>query len=135
MTPTLEQIKEILANVPEGATHYTNCCDEYLDYEVDTAYLGGKWVEVRIGAYAEPHDLSDLREILTLRQRVEKLEIAIEQSLGNIEYAAFNLCETMDLLSSGKGRVVESSCPEKSLLIAIRDLKEVTQPIKEQDDE
>src|SRR5690554_398927 len=77
MNLTNEQIKQILANAPEGATHYDKGCDEYLNYEVDTAYARGEWVEVRIDAYAEPQDLSGLREILTLRQRVAELEAQV----------------------------------------------------------
>lgn len=65
------------------------------------------------------------------QQRIAELEIAIKQSLGNIEYAAFNLCENTDLTIRSKGKIVESTCPETSLLIAIRDLKEVSQPPKE----
>lgn len=61
-----------------------------------------------------------------LQQRIEELENTISQSLGNMEYAAFNLCENTDLTTRSKDRVVESTCPETSLLIAIRDLKEAT---------
>lgn len=69
-----------------------------------------------------------------LQQRVQELENTIKQSLDNIEYAAFNLCETVDLASQCIGRVVESTCPETSLFIAIRDMKEVLTLTKERND-
>lgn len=57
---------------------------------------------------------------------VEKLKREVQRSIGNIDYAAFNLFENMNLDSKHGGRIVETTCPEKSLLIAIRDLKEAT---------
>lgn len=47
------------------------------------------------------------------RQRVQELEAAIGHSIRDMEYAAFNLCESMNLDSENGGRTVETTCPEK----------------------
>ena len=52
-----------------------------------------------------------------------------------MEYAAFNLCETIELKNRDNSRVLESTCPETSLLIAIRDMKDALTPPKGQDHE
>ncbi len=48
---------------------------------------------------------------------------AFERLKYDLEYAAFNLCEKSDS-DVGKG-VIESTCPETTLLLAIRNLSEV----------
>ena len=53
---TNEQIREILAAAPEGATHVNDDC--YYEY----------------GMIVDTYRLSDLAEILALRERVERLE-------------------------------------------------------------
>jgi len=46
----------------------------------------------------------------------------INRIIHNLEYAAFNLCEkTDDDIEQG---VIDSTCPETSLFIAIRELKQ-----------
>ena len=43
--------------------------------------------------------------------------------IGNMEYAAYNLCEgTESELEAG---IIESTCPERSLFIALRELKKL----------
>ena len=69
----IEQMKQVVENAPDGATHYDIGCDEYLDYEVDTVYMNGAWINVNIDAYAEPHDLSDLRTIVRQAEEIERL--------------------------------------------------------------
>lgn len=46
---------------------------------------------------------------------------------NNLQYAGFNLCDDFDFarVQGTKWRTVESTCPETSLLIAIRDLSEL----------
>lgn len=78
---TNEQIQEILDGAPEGATH--------VDYfEADPMYLkmdGCKWnqydgeewfyaEEEELRLYFDFHNLDDLREMLELRQEVERLK-------------------------------------------------------------
>jgi len=59
---------------------------------------------------------------------------------SNLQYAGFNLCDNFDFsrVQGAKWRTVESTCPETSLLIAIRDLSEligepVPQPPEQED--
>lgn len=135
MNLTNERIQAILdgADQFEGLAEYHSSNWGYLYFNGDFMYFdGGYWTKLTI-IPSNIHSLSDLREILTLRNRVKELENTIKQSLDNIEYAAFNLCETVDLASRCKGRVVESTCPETSLLIAIRDMKEALTPTKERE--
>ena len=51
----------------------------------------------------------------------------IIRSIQNMEYAAYNLCDDPrpEQVTRDKFRVTESTCPERSLLIAIRDIKEL----------
>jgi hypothetical protein len=46
----------------------------------------------------------------------------LHRIIHNLEYAAFNLCEKTD--SDVEQGVIESTCPETSLLLAIRELKQ-----------
>lgn len=151
---TNEQIQEILDGAPEKnylslePTHYDAHNGDYFILWVGTesgahseVWDGNEWVEDEGSKPVFPVPLYSYREILTLRQEVERLkaqqsEVAaravaelkreVHRAIGNMEYAAFNLCESMNLDSKNGGRTVETTCPEKSLLIAIRDLKEVT---------
>jgi len=59
-TLTTEQIKEILAGAPDGCNHIGE-------------YPKGKFVPMP-NSVGEVHALSDLREILALRERVAELE-------------------------------------------------------------
>jgi len=65
----------------------------------------------------------------------------LKRVIGDLEYAAYNLCEaeTVEGLEKrGNGRIVESTCPETSLLIALRDLSEIaglTQPPKDKQED
>lgn len=53
-------------------------------------------------------------------EAAERLYSEAPRLLGDLEYAAHNLCdETEDDVS----RVIESTCPERTLLIAIRDMR------------
>jgi hypothetical protein len=47
--------------------------------------------------------------------------------LGNLQYAGFNLCREFDFsrIQRPGRRTTESTCPDDSLLIAIRDLSEL----------
>jgi len=50
----------------------------------------------------------------------------IEAALTHLEYAAFNLCSVSEIDIKS---IVDSTCPEKSLLIGIRDLKQALSDI------
>ena len=71
MSLTNEQIKSILEDAPKNATEIYR--DEYIRSDADRdGYLQhGLYVKQR-------HSLSDLREILTMRERVERLEQELE---------------------------------------------------------
>src|SRR5690554_6020665 len=83
---TTEQIEKILDGAPEGATHveiveYSDNPEtlEFLMYSNDYWHERdrGAWVvdsSGRICCYADIRSLSDLREILALRKRVQELE-------------------------------------------------------------
>jgi hypothetical protein len=43
--------------------------------------------------------------------------------INNIDYAAYNLCDMSE--SELEGGITESTCPEKSLFIALRELKKL----------
>jgi len=45
--------------------------------------------------------------------------------IHNLEYAAYNLCGEKKYIDLQSG-ITDSTCPEESLLIAIRDLKTIT---------
>jgi hypothetical protein len=50
--------------------------------------------------------------------------IVMRGIIHDLEYAAYNLCEKTD--SDVERGVIESTCPEASLLLSIRRLKEMT---------
>jgi hypothetical protein len=54
----------------------------------------------------------------------DKLKKGIENAISNLEYSANNLIEDEILKESIDG-TMESTCPSKTLLIEIRDLKEL----------
>lgn len=71
---TIEQIKEILGNAPDGATHFDVDGEGYIERNETSHFDHIKGKRQKAG-YLEPHhNLSDLREILSLRQRVKELE-------------------------------------------------------------
>lgn len=76
MNLTNEQIEQILESAEEFeglATHY-DVTWGYLYYDTHCIYFDGEyWTELGI-VPKQVHSLSDLREILTLRQRVKELE-------------------------------------------------------------
>lgn len=93
MTPTIEQIKEILAGAPDGATHCTDTVPS-MNLYAKVEHLGGFYVSLSnrwesYPIYAGIHLLSDLVEILTLRQRVQELETQVRSiALSRDELAA-----------------------------------------------
>ena len=69
---TNKQIQQILDGAPEFATHYIDSSYWCID-EVQTVHWNGKnWDERLMWSY-KINSLTDLREILTLRQAVERL--------------------------------------------------------------
>ena len=54
----------------------------------------------------------------------------IEAALTHLEYAAFNLCSVSEIDIKS---IVDSTCPEKSLLIGIRDLKQALSDIDKEE--
>lgn len=78
MTLTNEQIQAILDGAPDGATHCTDTVPS-MNLYAKVEHLGGFYVSLSnrwesYPIYAGIHLLSDLREILTLRQEVERLK-------------------------------------------------------------
>ncbi|WP_020208998.1 hypothetical protein [Gilvimarinus chinensis] len=78
----------------------------------------------------KPKNLSPLEKVTAerdqLRTELEKERERVSQistEIHNLEYAAFNLCESVD--EAEIKNVVESTCPERSLRIAIRNIKSV----------
>ena len=72
---TSEKIKQILDGAPDGATHYATCVNEYI-MQTDKGvmvYENGEW-DYEIVSYLGVRCLSDLAEILALRERVAELE-------------------------------------------------------------
>jgi hypothetical protein len=72
---TSEQIKQILDGAPDGATHYATYVNEYI-MQTDKGvmvYENGEW-DYEIVSYLGVRCLSDLAEMLALRERVERLE-------------------------------------------------------------
>lgn len=65
-----EQIKQILADAPEGATHYHENFKKYFKFKEcewkAKIFINKKWE--RYPLYPSLRSLSDLREILTLRE-------------------------------------------------------------------
>jgi len=75
MELTNEQIERILVSAPEGATHWQYGYEIYYicgtALPMAKAHINGGWVDYPI--YPNMSALSDLREILALRQREHKL--------------------------------------------------------------
>jgi hypothetical protein len=69
MSLTNEEIKKILDGAPDGATHY------------DTHRHGFKYWAIKMDFTT--HNLSDLAEILALRERVEGLEQELDRYKDN----------------------------------------------------
>ena len=70
-----EQIKQILADVPDVATH-VDSENGYLQFDEfgDSKLINGKRYLNNTPDMPSVHSLSDLREILSLRERVAELE-------------------------------------------------------------
>jgi len=66
----------------------------------------------------ETEDLQAQNTALTVE--VERLQRAITLSISGLEYAAFNLCDQTRAIDN----VMESTCPEATLRIELRDLKQ-----------
>ena len=88
---TNEQIKQIIDDAPDGATHYATCVNEYI-MQTDKGvmvYENGEW-DYEIVSYLGVRCLSDLSEILVLRERVAVLEqggwVSVDERLP--EYGA-----------------------------------------------
>lgn len=77
MTPTLEQIKEILAGAPDGATHVDIEGDYWVMQETQTQL----WCDNFEWCCTEPqestHNLSDLRTILDQAEEIEQLQARV----------------------------------------------------------
>lgn len=78
MTPTIEQIKEILADAPDGATHYieTEFSTFYLKDD-DTGfyvYENNQWKRDYVEDFGVTESLLPLRAILTLHEEIERLK-------------------------------------------------------------
>lgn len=103
MKLTNEQIEQILANAPDGATHFCVLQYDFTEvyirindastYTLDTDGILWRYVkDLELDGMYSIHNLSDLQEILTLRKRVEELEaqvpkwISLEERLP--EYGA-----------------------------------------------
>lgn len=74
MKLTNEQIEAILDGAPEGATHYTGYPKpsyQKADGNRAMQWVDGEWY--KMSSDTQLHSLDDLREILELRQGVERL--------------------------------------------------------------
>lgn len=78
MNLTTEQMQAILDGAPIGETHYES---ELFQYESDIEGYTLRGV----------HALSDLREILTLRQRVQELEKRLQKKRSTIDVSLGDL--------------------------------------------
>lgn len=79
MNLTNERIEQILAGAPDGATHYYD--GHYYILGIGGSYPTRIYKNLKktlIDCAGYFHALSDLREILTLRQRIEQLEAEME---------------------------------------------------------
>ena len=76
--------------------------------------------------YAEEKEMHwEVWQAAQAQQEQEEWKAIIQSAIGNMEYAAYNLCDNPDqsIIKIKGYYVTESTCPERSLLIAIRDLK------------
>ena len=120
MTPTIEQIREILANAPDGATHCTDTVPS-MNLYAKVEHLGGFYVSLSnrwepYPIYAGIHLLSDLQEILTLRKRVAELESVLGQlnSSTNLEELRTAMNRNVALFERTGDGFVESLKKEQS---------------------
>lgn len=78
MKMTNEEVKKILDGAPEGATHYTIISTQAFYFKDDQYgfffHDDKKWRLDYVGDFGVTESLSDLREILELRQKVERLK-------------------------------------------------------------
>lgn len=130
MKLTTEQIKQILDGAPEGATHVEILEDEPSEYWLlDSDELLWHWHKNpkdpnrtwRIGIpellVENIHDLSDLREILTLRQRVKELEQFYLEAIKLLDAAICPCCDKSGAYYDNNGEVCQCQwCDEVSRL-------------------
>lgn len=95
MKLTNEQIEQILDGAPDGATH----CFDYGDYfkHGDPFALvwdeKGAWFASAMCKKDVTHNLSDLREILELRQEVEQLQQRNDELAATVEQITKDLTD------------------------------------------
>lgn len=123
MILTSKQIQAILDGAPEGATHIDIEGDYWVMQETQAQF----WCDKFDWSYAEPqeplHSLSDLREILTLRQEVECLKAQqSEVAAQAIEGAAKDLSSLI-------------TAPPGKYSVTVLKLKEIANQLREQGDE
>lgn len=100
MTPTTEQIREILDGALEGAT--------YVDWEGEYAFVDQATKHIQWCSHDSFSEFMDygliqldlLREILTLRQRVEELEQKNQALINDLNEAWFKIEEKEDRINA-----------------------------------
>ena len=83
MSLTNEQIKQIIDGAPDGATHWDGCYLKVDEINWFVFYASDNEWEIvsedEFGVINSVHSLSDLAEIIALRERVTELEIEFEK--------------------------------------------------------
>lgn len=107
MKLTNEQIEQILKEAPQGAIEY--CLYDYGDathplfLNCENQFYEEEWVDMRLvdNYFHSRRRLSDLREILTLRQRVQREPVGRVKTVGGYpdesEHTVEWLCKYKDL--------------------------------------
>lgn len=118
-----------------------NLLDEAIEQIEQLKKECAKWKEMSFAplgdnhhnAAACPHCNPEYQKMKGLEKKLEQAKQAVTKSISGLEYVSYNLVNEEKLKRFGNDgfRAVESTCPETTLLIELRDLKQLLKTLED----